>query len=279
MLNVFSKQPKAKGKNTSDAVRPVPKEIAQKSSKKYHWTPLAAMAWVLLGFAVLPVVASVVITLIPSLLGWDQVRADEWVLSSPLANFLFVLLSEVLTVAALTWFISHRKASFKQVMALRRPRLNDVGRAIAGIIVYFVLFAVSIMVVEQMFPINTEQEQALGFARDVSGGGLILAFISLVILPPLAEELIFRGFFYGTLRGYRLSVAWSIFITSALFAALHLFGSADGKLLWIAFLDTFVLSLVLCYLREKTGAIWSSILVHALKNGFVFLNIFIINAR
>lgn len=239
---------------------------------------MAAIAWVLVGFAFLPVVASVVITFIPRMLGWDSVRADEWILNSPVSNFLFVLLSEVLTVAALAWFIARRKASFKRVMALRRPKGSDLGYSVAGIVVYFVLFAVAIVVAEQLFPINTDQEQALGFSRGISGTGLILAFVSLVILPPIAEELIFRGFFYGTLRGYRLTAGWSIFITSAVFGALHLFGSADGKLLWIAFLDTFMLSLVLCHLREKSGAIWAPIMVHALKNGFVFVNLFIINA-
>jgi len=238
---------------------------------------MAAIAWVLVGFALLPVVASVVITFIPRILGWDSVRADEWILSSPVANFLFVLLSEVLTVGALAWFIAHRKASFKKVMALRRPKLSDLGHSVVGVAVYFVLFAITIVVAEQFFPINTDQEQALGFSRGVSGAGLALAFVSLVILPPIAEELIFRGFFYGTLRGYRLTAGWSMFITSAVFGALHLFGSADGKLLWIAFIDTFVLSLVLCYMREKSGAIWAPIVIHALKNGFVFVNLFIIN--
>lgn len=263
--------------NTPNASRPAT-DTSAALPKKYHWTPVAAIAWVLVGFAILPVVASVIITLVPHLLGWDSVRADEWLLNSPVANFLFVLFSEVLTVVVIAWFIAHRKASFRQVMALKRPAFTDVGYAIAGIIVYFVLFVVALFLVEQVLPINTEQEQALGFERGVSGSALVLAFVGLVILPPLAEELIFRGFFYGTLRGYKLGAGWSIFVTSAVFGALHLFGAADHNLLWIAFLDTFVLSLVLCYLREKTGSIWASILVHSLKNGFVFLNLFIINA-
>lgn len=252
---------------------------AKKPSKKYHWTPVAAIAWLLAGFTILPAVAGVIIALVPRLLGWDSVRADEWILDAPLANFLYVLLAEAFTVGALAWFIAHRKASFRQVMAIKRPAWTDVGYAIAGIAVYFVLLVMAILAIQQILPINTGQEQALGFERGVSGGALFLAFVGLVILPPLAEELIFRGFFYGTLRGYKLSAAWSIFVTSALFGVLHLFGAADGKLLWIAFLDTFILSLVLCYLREKTGSIWASVLVHALKNGIVFLNLFIINAR
>ncbi len=263
--------------NTSSL--PESAQPTQKPSKKYHWSPMTATAWVLVGFTILPAVAGVIIALVPRLLGWDSVRADEWIMNAPLSHFLYVLLAEALTVGALAWFIAHRKASFRQVMAIKRPALTDIGYATMGIVIYFVLFVIAIVAVQQILPINTDQEQALGFERNASGAALILAFIGLVILPPLAEELIFRGFFYGTLRGYRLSAAWSIFITSAIFGALHLFGAADGKLLWIAFLDTFILSIILCYLREKTGAIWASVLVHALKNGVVFVNLFIINAR
>lgn len=262
--------------NTSNL--PDPARSAEKPSKKYPWSPMAAVAWLLVGFTVLPAVAGVLITLVPRLLGWDSVRADEWIMNAPLAHFLYVLLAEVLTIGALAWFIAYRKASFKKVMALRRANISDLGYAIAGITVYFVFFIVAVLVIQQIFPIDTGQEQALGFQRDASGSALFLAFMGLVILPPVAEELIFRGFFYGTLRGHKLSVAWSIFITSVVFGALHLFGAADGKLLWIALLDTFILSIVLCYIREKTGAVWASILVHALKNGVVFLNLFIINA-
>ncbi|MET1033180.1 MAG: CPBP family intramembrane glutamic endopeptidase [Candidatus Saccharimonadales bacterium] len=251
--------------------------VPSKPARKYYWSPMAAVAWVLVGFTIFPVIASVFITFVPHALGWESVRADTWIMEAPLANFLYVLLSEVLTVGALAWFIAHRKASFREVMGLRRPVLSDVGYAIAGIVVYFVLFIVALLVAQQFFSINSDQKQALGFEQGISGNGLILAFISLVILPPIAEELIFRGFFFGTLRGHKMNLAWSMFTTSIVFGALHLFGAADNNLLWIAALDTFVLSLVLCYVREKTGGIWASILVHALKNGFVFLNLFIIN--
>ena len=50
-----------------------------------------------------------------------------------------------------------------------------------------------------------------------------------------------------------------------LFAVAHLpEGGAAGPL-YIAALDTFVLSLVLIYLREKTGSLWASITLHAVS--------------
>ncbi len=107
---------------------------------------------------------------------------------------------------------------------------------------------------------------------------LALTFISLVILPPLAEEIMVRGFLYSTLKKAMRPIG-AVILTSALFAAAHLpEGGAAGPL-YIAALDTFILSLVLIYLREKTGGLWASITLHASKNGIAFLLLFVLHIK
>lgn len=244
--------------------------------KRYPWSPLAAIIIVLGSFAVLPFIASAILAIIPGILRWDELQSQDWLTHSTTGNFLYVLFSEMLTIGVLIWFIRQRGASFTRTVALKRPKMRDVGYAIGGILAYFTLFIAVFTLADTFLPINTDQEQAIGFERGIHGIGLTLAFVSLVVLPPIAEEIIFRGFFYGTLRGHNVKMPMATFITSLLFGALHLFGATEGGLLWIALIDTFVLSLVLCYMREKTGSIWAGIGVHALKNGFVFLNLFIL---
>jgi len=46
-------------------------------------------------------------------------------------------------------------------------------------------------------------------------------------------------------------------------------------LLWVAGIDTFILSLVLIYLREKTDSLYASIGLHMLKNTIAFLGLFV----
>jgi membrane protease YdiL (CAAX protease family) len=247
--------------------------------KKYAWGPLAAIVLVLLSFLFIPVIAQIQVSFYPQLLGWDAAQTEDWILNSPAANFLYVLLSEALTLAVLFWFSSYKHVSFRVAAALGKPRWRDIWHSILGLLIYFGLFMIILAVVQLVFPIDTDQEQALGFTRGISGLGLLMAFVSLVILPPITEEILFRGFFYGTLRANKIRKWSAIIVTSLIFGSLHLFGAAEGGLLWIAFLDTFILSTVMCYFREQNGTIWASIGIHALKNGFVFLNLFIINAR
>lgn len=234
---------------------------------------------IFLGFLFLPVISQILLTFYSQFFQIGGNDPNDWLLNAPAANFFFVLLTEVMTVGVLALFLRHKHVAFRIATALGKPRWRDIGLSLVGFMVYFGLFAITLIAVEQLFPIDTGQKQALGFEQGISGAGLALAFASLVILPPIAEEIMFRGFFYGTLRSHKVKMVWATVVTSAFFGFLHLFGGDGSGLLWIAFVDTFVLSVVLCNLREHTGTIWASIGLHALKNGFVFLNLFVINAH
>ena len=250
-----------------------------KNTNKLHaWGPLAAVLMVMVTFLFIPVLAQIQVSFYPTLLGWDNATAEDWVLNSTSANFFYVLLTEILTFAVLYGFTAFKHVSFRVATALGKPKWRDIGHAFMGFFIYFFLFFVVMLVVQFIPAIDTDQEQALGFTRGISGTELAMAFVSLVVLPPIVEEIMFRGFFYGTLRSNKVKKWTAMIITSVLFGSLHLFGAAEGGLLWIAFIDTFILSMVMCHFRERNGTIWSTIGIHALKNGFVFLNLFIINA-
>ncbi|HVI69827.1 MAG TPA: CPBP family intramembrane glutamic endopeptidase, partial [Magnetospirillaceae bacterium] len=97
---------------------------------------------------------------------------------------------------------------------------------------------------------------------------LIAAFITLVLVTPFTEELIFRGFVFAGFRR-RLPFWLAALGVSALFAWIH------GQ--WNVGLDVFVMSLVGCYLIEKTKNLWSAIFLHMLKNGVAFYLVYLYN--
>lgn len=134
---------------------------------------------------------------------------------------------------------------------------------------FFAYFALSIilrMLVSGLMPIpDTEQE--IGFIEP-SGGELALAFVMLVGLVPLAEEILFRGFLFKGIRS-RFGFVVTTLAVSVLFAVAH------GQL--NVGIDVFALSLALCYLREKTDSLWPGILLHAAKNTVTFLLLFVYN--
>jgi membrane protease YdiL (CAAX protease family) len=161
----------------------------------------------------------------------------------------------------------------------RGLRWVDVVYALAGFALYFVGYAIVLTIATHIFPsINVDQKQELGFQNTSGTINLFLTFLSLVILPPIVEETVFRGFVFSGLKN-KLPFIYAAIGTSLLFASAHLQYGSGKPLLWIAALDTFTLSMVLCYLRQKTGGLWAGIFLHALKNGIAFVSLFLLHAH
>lgn len=114
--------------------------------------------------------------------------------------------------------------------------------------------------------IDSTQSQDIGFTGLEHTYEYVLAFVALVILPPVAEELLFRGYLFGRLRE-RSGFVVSTIVVSIVFAIVHM--------QWNVGIDVAVLSIFLCYLREKTGTIWASMVLHGLKNGLAYFLLFI----
>jgi membrane protease YdiL (CAAX protease family) len=215
---------------------------------------------------------SLLVGLIPLIKGWNVNEASHWFNENVWAAFLTVAFIELATLMLLRFFMRRRQISFAG-LGINRPNLTHLGYTLLGFGLYFVLYISVLIVALKLIPgLNLEQEQQLGFSAATTGNALILVFISLVILPPLVEEIVMRGFLFTGLRT-ELKFSTAMLITSALFALAHL-PAGKGGLLWVGAIDTFMLSLVLCYLREKTGSLWPSIGVHAIKNSIAFIVLF-----
>ena len=139
-----------------------------------------------------------------------------------------------------------------------------------SLLAFFLYIIVSGFILDlfKNFPwFQVNQAQDVGFSRYLVGLDRIFAFISLVILAPIFEELIFRGWLYGKIRK-KVSLLPAILIVSILFGCMH------GQ--WNVGVNVFVLSLFLCGLREFTGTIYASILLHMIKNGLAFYFMYVL---
>lgn len=85
----------------------------------------------------------------------------------------------------------------------------------------------------------------------------LLSFISVVLVAPLTEELMFRGLIYTRLR-LMLKAPYTILATAVLFGLFH------ENLL--QFMYAFVIGLILAYIMETYRSLWAPIMVHAAAN-------------
>ncbi|MBQ3306137.1 CPBP family intramembrane metalloprotease [Candidatus Saccharibacteria bacterium] len=204
-------------------------------------------------------------------------------LSTPLINALYQALIYAITLVLLlgapAWLSRLKTAKIakntaktlkttREELGLKGlPTWTDLGLAPVGFLVYF-LAAAGLVAIFKLFPwFDATEAQDVGFSGLYFFGDRIIAFIALVIIAPVAEEIIFRGFLYGKLRS-KLSIIPAMLIVSVIFGILH------GQ--WNVGVNVFALSLVLCGLREITGTIYSGMVVHILKNALAFCLLYLV---
>lgn len=132
--------------------------------------------------------------------------------------------------------------------------------------IYMAATIVASILVSRLPWVDVNQPQETGFENLTQPLEYVVAFVALVILPPLAEELLFRGYLFGRLRA-KFGFVLSAIVTSVVFGFVHL--------QWNVGIDVAILSMFLCYLRERTGSIWAGVVLHAIKNGVAYTLLFI----
>ena len=198
-------------------------------------------------------------------------------LELPIWNFIYQALVYLLALLILIFAPKlYRKLFKKPEQKISReelgfrglPTWTDIGLSIVGIVAYFVLASIITYLFQSLFPwFDANQTQDVGFNNLYAVLDRIIAFVALVVVAPIAEETIFRGWLYAKLRA-RMSFVPAMLIVSLLFGIMH------GQ--WNVGVNVFALSLVLCSLREITGTTYAGILVHILKNGLAFYLLYVV---
>ncbi len=153
------------------------------------------------------------------------------------------------TLAA--WLFSLRTAGRRFALwGFRRPTLAffwTIPLALA------VVYAVSI--VHELIVQPEQQDIISEFPRSTLGVGLFI--LVAVVMAPLFEEIVFRGFLF---RGFANSWGWKwgALASGAVFALAHL--QLD------IFVPLAVLGVALAWVYRRTGSLWTCIVMHALFN-------------
>lgn len=225
--------------------------------RKKSWGPVTAVLLSFMAYKIPEVLVAAAVPVLMPLLGQNQ----------NVRSLVLYGLFEALTLAVLYLLVNFYGQKFKD-LGLGSFKPSYVAKAFLGFCSYFVLTAI-VMTSVARFIVIPDQEQKTGFLQP-TGIEALLAFIALIIVVPITEELLFRGFLFKGIRT-KYSFPVTAIVVSLLFAVAH------GQL--NVGLDVFSLSLVLCYLREKTGSLWPGILVHGLKNAVAFFMLFIYNVH
>lgn len=184
-----------------------------------------------------------------------------------LINFIFSISSAI--VGFILVYLLTRGYGGLSGIGMKMVSLRKTLLFIPAYIVYFAVLIGAFTLIEKLnIGINLDQEQVVGFEGAADTLQLVFAFISLVILAPLIEEILFRGILFTNIS--RKTGFWpAAILISGLFGLAHMQLNVG--------IDTFLLGMAASWLVWTTKSIYPAILLHMLKNSVAFVILFIVN--
>lgn len=166
-------------------------------------------------------------------------------------------------IAAMVIAYMKRRTTLSDWLGLRWsawPRVFLIGPASVMVmwLVFGVLQVCGYMQWMESLGAETVQESVKLLQTTEDPAVLGLMALAAVLVAPLCEEVLFRGYLYPVAK--KFTGAWLAACSSALF-----FAAAHGNL--SALLPLFLFGLLLVWIYEKTGSLWAPIAVHFCFNG------------
>ena len=93
--------------------------------------------------------------------------------------------------------------------------------------------------------------------------GYVFLFLAVVIVAPIGEEIVFRGFLQKFLEDYWKDITRAVLVTSLFFAMIHF------NPFWT--IQIYLLGVVLGFLAWKTKSVFPSIMLHSINNGTAYI--------
>lgn len=227
------------------------------------WMGIALPAWVFIGFLAAEF-SLVPVSLLLHAVGISLKQVNPSILETVLGAVVYVL--SIAFVIGLPWLVRRYRTTRAEIGLHRLLLWREIPMVLVGFVGYIFLSNILAHVAALLPFYDANQVQDTGFGHLSQNYEYLLAFVTLVLIAPFAEETLFRGYLLGKLRKY-VPLWVAILITSLLFAIVH-FQFNVG-------VDVFALSIMLCLLRVYSGSLWPSILLHMTKNCIAYYFLFI----
>lgn len=183
----------------------------------------------------------------------------------------FFIVQEILLLGLFALVFRQRKGegglhaiiSFFRERSQRKWWMLAIKRSVGGLIAYIFLSGILLWILEYTgvtIPGMYGEQMVMTVLQSIALEGWIdylLLFLLAVIVGPIVEELLFRGFLTDTLAKHR--GWWGVLLAAIIFAVAHLE--------WGVVINLTILALFLSYIYRKTWSMRYSLLFHMGING------------
>jgi uncharacterized protein len=185
--------------------------------------------------------------------------------NTPAINIVGDVVFDLSFVGAAIWLVARTGRPRPFDFGYRRIPLSlGVGAFLAAGVSYYVLTAIY----QAVFGLHGSDKLPKGLGVGQSTAALIGAAVFVCVVAPVAEEFFFRGFIFGALRRWHLTIAgrdlgtWAAALVTALLFGLVHAGSASAQYL----IPLGIFGFVLCLVRWRTGSLYPCMALHSVNN-------------
>ena len=193
---------------------------------RYKWWLLLVLpAWVYAAFIAVQYAVGLLAGLLNSI--GVPLSSLNVVIFNAAASFIIYILT-LLVVILVPLYVMKHKTTLRLLGVDDWPTFLEILISPLAYVAYFLVTSVLVAIAVALFSLDMTQTQTLPFSQAMLGTQwqFLLAFITMVVLAPIAEELLFRGYLYGKLRK-SFSVWLSVLVTSLAFGLAHLWAGTD----------------------------------------------------
>ena len=190
--------------------------------------------------------------------------------------FAFILVNHALGLAlslvCAQFILSRHGAGLSNIgCAAAMAPVWGIGAYLAMVPVQFLAEGISDSAL-RMFPnVETPVNSAAWMAESAHGLSLFAVFLTVCVLGPLLEELLFRGLLFRGLTNW-FGFWGAAILSSAAFAAMH-------PQLPLGFLPIWVIGVALCILYRRTGSLTACWVLHGVNNTVALLGTLVYSAH
>ena len=216
-----------------------------------------AILFIFLSFNLIPIPFAILISSLGDWVYQNPVVVDMNYLGEvtmhPIADNLVSILSMTALLVFILWRTTARNIPISNFGLLTLQKKD---------LFYGTIFLSLFIILEEIYMLALGIEMPEGFITFMLSEPLILGIISVIIIAPIIEEFIFRGFLFSQLARTRLGGWGSVCLSSLLWTIIHF--QYESLILVVLFM----FGIFLGYIRMAYNSLALPIALHAVNNSF-----------
>ena len=189
---------------------------------------------------------------ITQILGGHSLNFNKIINTVNDAGYILIGISSIITLIVFVLILRYKEKNLFQRCNFKKLNRSQIGKI--TIITLALGFFTTALVTLMAHNFESYQSVSDGITNSYSS---ILSMVSIIIIAPIFEEILFRGLIFNKLKD-------NINIIVALIVQALIFGLIHGNPLQTIY--TFILGIILAIFYIWTGSIWSNILCHMIYN-------------